>query len=116
MRILINALPLLFPPGWRPGNLARLAPKWSGLDEDEDEDEDEDDGDGDGDDDDGDGDGDDDGDGNGDGDGDDDDDDDDADLAQKLAPNKISHESHGSLWTRCRIFLLNFTLKAWFHS
>ena len=42
---------------------------------------------------------------------DDDDDDDDADLAQKLAPNKISHESHGSLWTRCRIFLLNFTLK-----
>ena len=42
---------------------------------------------------------------------DDDGDDDDADLAQKLAPNKISHESHGSLWTRCRIFLLNFTLK-----
>ena len=42
---------------------------------------------------------------------DDDDDNDDADLAQKLAPNKISHESHGSLWTRCRIFLLNFTLK-----
>ena len=42
---------------------------------------------------------------------DDDDDDDDADLAQKLAPNKISHESHGSLWTRCRIFLLNFSLK-----
>ena len=39
------------------------------------------------------------------------DDDDDADLAQKLAPNKISHESHGSLLTRCRIFLLNFTLK-----
>ena len=42
---------------------------------------------------------------------DDDDDDDDADLAQKLAPNKIPHESHGSRWTRCRIFLLNFTLK-----
>ena len=42
---------------------------------------------------------------------DDDDDDDDADLAQKLAPNKIPHESHGSRWTRCRIFLLNFALK-----
>ena len=41
----------------------------------------------------------------------DDDDDDDADLAQKLAPNKIPHESHESRWTRCRIFLLNFTLK-----
>ena len=40
-----------------------------------------------------------------------DDDDDDADLAQKLAPNKIPHESNGSRWTRCRIFLLNFTLK-----
>ena len=39
------------------------------------------------------------------------DDDDDADLAQKLAPNKIPHESHGSPWTRCRIFLLNFALK-----
>ena len=39
------------------------------------------------------------------------DDDDDADLAQKLAPNKIPHESHGSRWTRCRIFLLNFALK-----
>ena len=47
----------------------------------------------------------------GDDDGDDDDDDDDADLAQKLAPNKIPHESHGSPWTRCRIFLLNFALK-----
>ena len=37
------------------------------------------------------------------------DDNDDADLAQKLAPNKIPHESHGSRWTRCGIFLLNFT-------
>ena len=42
---------------------------------------------------------------------DDDDVDDDAYLSQKLAPNQIPHESHGSWWTRCRIFLLNFALK-----
>ena len=128
MRILINALPLLFPPGWRPGNLARLAPKWSGLDEDEDEDEGDGDGDGDGvgDDDDDDDDGDGNGDGNGDGDdGDcnsDDDDGDDDNAGSSCARdmnNKTENTSKDALdetekhtscahfeWCKIRIIIL----------